>query len=90
MLLVINVRYLQIWSQSSVVASMESVVSVSLEEVEHHTQFQLTKLGSQVLMDCTDFTHNSPSWSKAGQSRKDKNRFLTTLKSFRIPKYCKV
>ena len=74
MLLVFNVRYLQIWSQSSVVASMESVVSVSLEEVEHHTQFQLTKLGSQVLMDCTDFTQNSPSWSKAGQQKLVKKR----------------
>ena len=38
------------------------------EEVEHKTQYVLTKFGSPVTLDCTDFTENSQNWTRAGQT----------------------
>ena len=38
------------------------------EEVEHETQYILTKFGSPVTLDCTDFTENSQNWTRAGQT----------------------
>ena len=37
------------------------------EEVEHQAQYVLTKFGSEVKLDCTDFTENSLNWTRAGQ-----------------------
>ena len=47
----------------------EVVVEVTdEEEVEHETQYVLTKFGVPVTLDCTDFTENSQNWTKAGQT----------------------
>ena len=52
-----------------ILAVREVVVEVTdEEEVEHETQYVLTKFGSPVTLDCTDFTENSQNWTRAGQT----------------------
>ena len=59
---------MQVVRDGEVLAVREVVVEVTAEEeVEHETQYVLTKFGSQVTLDCTDFTENSRNWSRAGQ-----------------------
>ena len=61
---------MQVVRDGEVLAVREAVVEVTAEdEVEHETQYVLTKFGSQVTLDCTDFTENSQNWSRAGQAR---------------------
>jgi len=45
----------------------EILVEVGSEDaVEHEAQYILSKLGTEVTLDCTDFTGNSLKWTKAG------------------------
>ena len=59
---------MQVVRDGEVVMMREVVVEVTAEEeVEHETQYVLTKFGSEVTLDCTDFTENSHNWSRTGQ-----------------------
>ena len=47
----------------------EVLVEVTDEtKVEHEAHYVLTKFGSEVKLDCTDFTENSQNWTRAGQA----------------------
>ena len=47
----------------------EVLVEVTDEtKVEHEAHYVLTKFGSEVKLDCTDFTENSKNWTRAGQA----------------------
>ena len=57
-------------SDGEVLVMREVVVEVTDEaEVEHETQYVLTKFGTRVTLDCTDFTENSHNWSRTGQNQ---------------------
>ena len=36
-------------------------------KVEHEAHYVLTKFGSEVKLDCTDFTEKSQNWTRSGQ-----------------------